>query len=125
MKHKIAVYGSLKKGFYNYRDSMGEPIAHGTIKGAMYLCGGYPHLYRPEVSQEDLVREHPVEVYEIDESVYNPIERMELGAGYQVYPTKIGEHDVVVFYSRDNHTYKANWIEGYTHEVLDKRYGST
>ncbi len=118
---KIAVYGSLKKGFYNYFPAMGEPIAHGTIRGAMYLCGSYPHLYRPEVADEALVREHPVEVYEVSDSDYRDIENMEVGAGYQVFESNVAGHDVVIFYSRDNYTYKNNWIEGYTKDLLAQR----
>ena len=115
---KIAVYGSLKKGFYNYRENMGEPIAHGTVRGSMYLASSYPHLYREEVSEPEHVREHAVEVYEVADDTYAGIEGMELGAGYQVTPIDIGGHECIIFYTRDDHNYKRNWIEEYSEKTV-------
>ena len=117
---KIAVYGSLKKGFYNYFEDMGEPIARGKIKGAMFLCGSYPHLYRPEVSEDEQITEHDVEIYNIADIDYQGIEGMEIGAGYQKVAMEIEGHEVIVFYSRDDYHYKKDWIEAYTQSLFKK-----
>lgn len=121
---KIAVYGSLKKGFYNYREQMGEPIGYSRIDGAMYLCYSYPHLYRPEHSEADTVREHSVEIYEVSNEVYDGIYSMEIGAGYDAVEMTLQSntdgsiHDVVVFYTSKETDYKRNWIESYTKETV-------
>lgn len=123
---KIAVYGSLKKGFYNYRSDMGEPIAHGTVQGEMHLAYSYPHLYSLEDSDPELTREHPVEVYEIDDNYYQMILGMELGAGYRPHEIEIVDngvaHNAIIFYTRPDVGRRDNWIEGYTKEVLSLSY---
>ena len=73
----IAVYGSLKSGHYNNPIIMsGKMIKKDTIRGTMYSLGSYPALLD---SGND---EHEVELWEIDEDVYNRVSRMESGAGY-------------------------------------------
>lgn len=115
MSKKIAVYGSLKKGFYNHnRFNMGEPIARGKIRGAMFLMYSYPHLYRSGFCDKGLERSHEVEVYDVDDDTYNAIKRMEISAGYQEVPMTIDGHDCTVFYSRDDYDYKLNWIKEYS-----------
>lgn len=120
---KIAVYGSLRSGFYNNeRFSLRGYITKSSIRGAMYLMYSYPHLYREEVSNPDHMRDHTVEIYDISDELYAQLRTMELGAGYQEVKTTLrgedGEdYDVVVFYSRDNYTYKNNFIEEYSKET--------
>lgn len=117
--HKIAVYGSLKKGFYNHaRFGMGEPLDTGEIRGAMFLMSSYPHLYREGVKDSDKERSHDVEIYEIEDSVYNNISGMELASGYQEVEMEVSGHEVVVFYSQDNLGYENNWIEAYDAETV-------
>lgn len=97
---KIAVYGSLKKGAYNHKAfGLGEPLAHGKVRGAMALCFSFPRLFEPSKVPKDDVYEYDVEVYEVDDEVYEQIENMELGAGYYVETIRIGEHDCSIFYS--------------------------
>ena len=123
---KIAVYGSLKKGFYNYRDDMGEPIAHGTVRGEMHLAYSYPHLYSLEDSDPELVRDHPVEVYAIGDEYYRMILGMELGAGYTPHEIEIVDngvaHKAIIFYTRPDVGRRDNFIEGYTRELLNTVY---
>lgn len=110
---KIAVYGSLKKGFWNHdRFSLGEPIATSKIRGSMFDCG-YPHLYREGICPRRQEREHVVEIYEVDDDKYGVIRSMELGAGYQEVLMNLDGHEVVVFYTRDDHTFRDNWVAAY------------
>lgn len=117
---KVAVFGSLKEGAYNHaRFGMGKPLTKAKISGAMFLCYSYPHLYRPDVSDPEQVREHEVEIYELEDGLYQTICAMELGAGYQEYQTELkgvdGQmHQVTIFYSKDDHNYKSNFIEEYS-----------
>jgi gamma-glutamylcyclotransferase (GGCT)/AIG2-like uncharacterized protein YtfP len=122
---KIAVFGSLKKGFYNHSAfNLGEPLARGTIKGEMHLTYSYPHLLRPNASDPKLIREHEVEIYEIEDGLYSSIASMERGAGYQECETTLTdsegvEHNVVVFYSRDDMKDCLNsFIEEYSKETV-------
>ena len=121
MSQKIAVYGSLKKGFYNHRTSMGEIVGRAVISGAMYLNSSYPHLYRPEDSEAELVRDYPVEIYNLEDNDYLGIRAMELGAGYQEVHVALNDeegniHNAIVFYSKDREN-KGNWVEAYNEET--------
>ena len=120
---KIAVYGSLKQGAYNHsRFDIGKPVGYGTVVGAMYLMASYPHLFREGVKPTDLERTHEVEIYEIEDDVYESIYYMELGAGYQCVDENIDGHDVKVFYSNDDLKYFQNWIEGYSAETVPQAF---
>jgi gamma-glutamylcyclotransferase (GGCT)/AIG2-like uncharacterized protein YtfP len=115
---KIAVYGSLKKGFYNYRKDMGEPIAHGTVRGAMFLPYSYPHLFREAVSDPEHVKEYDAEVYEIEESLFNSLNSMEIGAGYQPIECEVAGHNVVVWFMSDSATRRGAWIPEYSKNTV-------
>lgn len=95
MKGKlVAVYGSLKKGYYNH-EGLGEDseyLGNMTIDAVMYSNGSYPKIYHqienPTAEGDttafgsDKVRKHEVEVYRINEKRYFAISSMEHGAGY-------------------------------------------
>lgn len=115
--HKIGVYGSLKKGMYNYRKEQGEPIAHGKVSGAMFLPYSYPHLFRAEVSDPQHVKEYDVEVYEVSDDLFNSLNRMEEGAGYQAVDCTIAGHEVVVWFMNDNVKPRGMWIPEYSKET--------
>lgn len=121
---KIAVYGSLKKGFYNYRESMGEPIAHSTVFGAMFLAYSYPHLYSVDDSEDEHIREHPVEIYEVDDESYRGIHGMEIGAGYKAVEMEFeaeggGMHTATIFfYNGKSANARYQFIEGYNAETV-------
>ena len=125
---KVAFHGSLRRGFGNHtRFNIGEMIGESTVRGAMFLFYSYPHLYLEGVCEPEKYRDHKVEIYELDDETYSMIEGMEIGAGYQVVnktltDTEGDSHDVVVFYSQNDHGYHEEWIEEYTLEVINKAY---
>ena len=91
-KHRIAVYGSLRKGEYNYRPEMGAALATGWIKGAdLYSLGAFPCI----VKIDDNTHAVKVEVYDMDDKVFIPIERMELGAGYTRQTVTVHHHQML------------------------------
>lgn len=122
---KIATFGSLKEGAYNHsRFGLGAPVAKSSIRGAMYQCFTYPHLYREEVSEADKVRDHEVEIFEVDDETYAMICSMELGSGYQIVKQELEGHDVTIFYSEDDLDYKENWLEAYNAETVPGAFSS-
>lgn len=77
--HRIAVYGSLRKGQYNYRPEMGSPVGKGRLVGAkLFSLGAFPCIVKSDNPNDTVV----VEVYDLPDKLFAPIERMELGAGY-------------------------------------------
>lgn len=79
--HIIAVYGSLKRGKYNHREGM-KHVGDSSIRGSMFMCYSYPHLYPENRCVPEQVIEYPVELYEVDEDMFNRLDRMERVAGY-------------------------------------------
>lgn len=112
---KIGVYGSLKKGSYNYdRFRLSEQNFIGTseIVGAMYLIGNsYPAL-APKGSDLDLI--HPLEVYEIEDGLFNVLDGMERGAGYEA-------HEMTVTIDKEEHNIVV-WLAGESIAVGDYNY---
>lgn len=83
---KILVYGSLRKGEYNYESFKrrhGDGFNYlGTtkVKGFnLYSLGSYPGITESEDPEKELV----VDIMECDDDCYNSIYRMEIGAGYR------------------------------------------
>lgn len=126
---KIAVYGSLKKGAYNYRESMGEPIGHSTVRGSMFLASSYPVLYPPERSNPELVRIHAIELYEISDESYQSIHSMEIGAGYEAVEMGFTDEDgkghvAVIFFMRgDGSKATRPFLEEYSANTVPHAYG--
>ncbi len=126
--HKIAVYGSLKKGFYNHDGfNLGEPLTTGVVRGAMYLAGSYPWLLEPCNTEESLCRDHVVEIYEIEDYKYDSITRMEVGAGY--YPKTITiacqdgqEHEADIYFTHPTTGNRNRYIEEYSVATLRANY---
>ena len=88
---RIAVYGSLRKGEYNYRASQGEPTLRGRVIGFnLYSLGAFPCIIAGDPC--DSVE---VEVYEFDpeSSLFKGIEGMEIGAGYRREEVDFVAHD--------------------------------
>lgn len=91
----IAVYGSLKRGFYNHsRFGMSSMllVQSGIVEGfKMWRVDGVPF---PFVTRnpwcEDMTGRVSVEVYEIDEQLFDVLDRMESGAGYMSCPVIVG-----------------------------------
>ena len=93
---KIAVYGSLKKGFWNHDRFLSNEkyLGSDTVKGKMQMSfGGYPYLFEGDGL------DYPIEIYEVSEDIYYGIRGMELGAGYyeKSISTKYG--GVTIFYA--------------------------
>ena len=88
----VAVYGSLKKGRYNHgmlKDS--KFIGDTEVIGTLYKVSSYPVLLDGDT-------EYAAEVYEVEDDVYEPIESMELGAGYEVRKMDTEYGEAVCFY---------------------------
>ena len=81
---KIAVYGSLKKGFWNYDHFLKEAnfLGESKIIGGMQMSmGSYPYLFESSEEQK-FDTEYVVEIYEVEDKIYERIDGMETGAGY-------------------------------------------
>lgn len=94
---KLAVYGTLKEGHYNYdRFKQLYPdikvLEETTISGyEMYNFGGwYPVVIKGE---GDIV----VQVLEVPDEAYTKICAMEKGAGYSYEIIKVNNHICVIF----------------------------
>lgn len=116
---RFASYGSLRKGFYNHnRFGLGEPIATSTVRGAMYVNPylGYPMLY--EKGDKDKVRDHVIEIYEVEDELYDRINMMEEMAGYipkTMYPDPNNDKNgaTVWFMNPARPPLLAHWVEKY------------
>jgi len=85
-KHRIAVYGSLRKGEYNHSRGFANGATHvidGHIEGAE-LVGGNAYPWVVPGNGRVLV-----EVYDIDDTTFEWIEAMERGAGYERRPVYV------------------------------------
>jgi gamma-glutamylcyclotransferase (GGCT)/AIG2-like uncharacterized protein YtfP len=122
----IGAYGSLKKGFYNHPCLEGCPlVGESVIRGTMFLIGGsYPKLFDLGLFDPEYDREHIIEIYEAPEAVYAQITGMERGAGYYEKVIKVDGKEVVVYLGNkedaERFSSMANYIEAYTHEVLNR-----
>ncbi len=88
MSKKIAVYGTLRVGEYNYerfKSGIIKVIEEGkSVKGyKMYDLGPYPVIKRDFSLQEE-VESIIVDILEVTEKCFNELHQMELGAGYQL-----------------------------------------
>lgn len=95
----IAVYGTLRKGCYNYK-SKGLDVA--KYKGdervtgfVMHHNGSYPMIVRSDENDSILV-----EVYEVPSEVALPIIQMETGAGYEMDLVNTSQGVAVIFTQR-------------------------
>lgn len=81
---RIAVYGSLKRGCYNFSHFLeeGDYVETIHVKGFLKDLGAYPALV-----QGDDAPEVEVEVFEVTPYTLESINGMEVGAGY--YPAKV------------------------------------
>jgi len=74
----IAVYGSLKSGKYNHDLLRGSKyVGLANEKGNMYLVSSYP-AFEPSEEGSD----YAFELYEVSDNVFEAVDNMELGAGY-------------------------------------------
>lgn len=130
MRHLVAVYGSLKKGFYNHR-GLGEDaefLGRGIVNGVMYSNGSYPKLYHPTGKDggsfdDDLSENHEIEVYRITDARFQGIESMEHGAGYisETIETEWGPA-TIYFVPHKNFYEGDHWVEAYKHDSIAGRF---
>jgi|SRR5690606_26956943 len=93
---KVAFYGSLRKGCYNYEHFKSGLTEKGQteIPGfRLYSLGAYPCIIRSDDPNDKVV----VDLFEADEETFQRIHRMELGAGYRAEPITTGEEEYVVY----------------------------
>jgi len=118
---RLAVFGSLKKGFFNHGILKDCPkVDEGTVRGAMYLCYSYPHLYREEAKLDPaLYRDHGVEIYEVPQNTFQRIEAMERGAGYNTHIKVINGQPAYIFFTDDNARSHEHlpWLESFTKDL--------
>lgn len=94
---EIAVYGSLRKGEYNYDRFGGEKsFCH---KGSyvldgfkLYSLGSYPGIKKAPAGNTIVV-----DVLYADEQTSNVINHMEIGAGYHAEKIKVGNHEPTIY----------------------------
>lgn len=99
---KILVYGSLRKGCYNfeafkseYKDEINY-IKTTTIKGySLYSLGAYPGILP---GTGELV----VDILEVSPRVAQAIYYMEIGAGYEVENVEIGIENYPIYVYKHN-----------------------
>lgn len=99
----IGVYGSLKKGKHNH-PMLGVATfkGGGKVKGRMFSLGSYPMLVEPAEGDES--KEYLLEVYDVPEDTYKPIDSMEIGAGYKRVQVDTEFGSATVYYG--NTTYE-------------------
>ena len=115
MAHLIGVYGTLKRGEYN-NDPKWPMLGRSTIRGAMTLChGSYPKLWKPAEWNADHVREHELQILQVDDQMFDSINLMEEHSGYSAdtITREINgkEHPVTVFWAQGRPNFEQPWIE--------------
>ena len=99
----LAVYGTLKKGYYNYTVYLKgyKSIFEGfvNIQYKLYTNGRYPMI----VKSQDMSNVY-LEVYEVDEDKFNQIYKLEEPFGYHSDIIEISEinENVNIFVFSDN-----------------------
>lgn len=91
----IAVYGSLKKGFFNHT-LLGHSylVNTGSLKGfKLYSLGSYPCIY-PSDDDTDTVL---VEIYNVTNKILDELNRMETSARYYPKIVKVKDYNVLVW----------------------------
>lgn len=97
--HKIATYGTLRKGMYNNRYFDMKFIETTTIDGfKLYDLGPYPAV----VEEDGTI---VVDVFEVDDDTKRTIDNMELGAGYTIKTLTINAPGMLYGESVDIYTF--------------------
>lgn len=97
--HRVAVYGSLKKGFGNHRLLEGSTfVGRSSTPGTMYSLGGFPGVRLGGDNETSIA----VEVYEVNDAT---LQRLDMLEGYDERRDKDDN-----FYNRE--TVKLNKLDG-------------
>lgn len=106
---RIATYGSLRAGYWNHdRYGLQHATRHadGVVKGGMFKSNSkgmwYPFLFKDGECDARYVRDHVVEVYEIPESIFQSIRRMEEGSGYKTETVMVNDVECYIFWAEDD-----------------------
>jgi len=98
--NNVLLYGSLRKGNYNYERFMDyfpkglEFKSTTTIKGFdLYDLGSYPGIKKSDDPEKVLV----VDIMTCSDDCFNSINRMELGAGYSAETVMIDETPYTIY----------------------------
>lgn len=95
---RIAVYGSLRKGDYNYDRCIpnAEVIEQVELQGwEMYDLGSYPAIVRGDGTVL-------FDIMDVTDEHYDRVESMELGAGYIAETVTLkGASEATLFYMKD------------------------
>ncbi len=137
--HLVAVYGSLKKGFYNHR-GLGDDkefLGGMAVDGVMYSNGSYPKLYKPDSECKcqasdfacdssfcmNKARVHDIEVYRINARRFESITSMEVGAGYTPEQIETPWGPATIYYMDHKNFYDGDhWVEAYKHDSLSSKF---
>lgn len=116
-RKRIFVYGSLRKGEYNYREEMGEPICTGHIhKAQLYSLGAFPAI----VASDDEADTVTGEVYDLADKQFASIDRMEVGAGYELRPVLVWWKEIDRNFNGDGNPLEA---EAYFYPAVQDWFG--
>lgn len=94
---RIAVYGSLRKGQYNWKSWGGEElfkyIKTTKIKGFDLFPIGRGHYPGIKPGEGSVV----IDIYDVADKLYEGLNRMERGANYEPISIKVEDMDVIVW----------------------------
>lgn len=100
----VAVYGSLRKGEYNYNSFMRmypkqlEYIKTETISGfKLFNLGSYPGINKGSESDKLVI-----DLFRVGERAFQSIDMMEKGAGYSVLTLETSEGDATLYLYNHN-----------------------
>lgn len=115
---RLAIYGTLRKGDYNYNRFLQgyEPLGEDKIKGfEMYVVNdSYPMITRGKGKIK-------VEVYSVPYELAKTISNMERGAGYSVEKVKTKYGEAYIFYFADNPRIRSgDWFKYLENEQPDR-----
>lgn len=92
--NKIAAYGTLRKGFYNFNRFDLNYIKTTTLTGyELYDLGPYPMAIKTDNSEDTIV----VDILECDDNTKRIIDMMEIGAGYKKENVVVDEEDCTIY----------------------------
>ena len=131
----IATYGSLKQGFYNHQ-RLGQNqtiIKKDKVTGYMFLANGYPLLFKNKPSENAILADHEIEIYEVTKEAEQNIDRIEaLQYNKEIFETEINgkKETAFIYWTKPA---MSNWllsklrpngltpIKAYTKELLTEK----
>lgn len=99
-KRLIAVYGSLRKGEFNYdrfksifKNDFEYRSTRVVYGWDLFDLGSYPGIKKSDNPNKMLM----VDTMEVSEECFQAINAMELGAGYEAIEVEIGIHKAIIY----------------------------